>query len=101
MIAYSCKGCGKTFGVRREFCPDCRGDNIQSIDLIRGKVLESVYLTATPEDQEDSYFIVLVESQGMRLICRSQSEIPDGSKVQIEYRNEIPFALRCQDSEDI
>lgn len=85
----------------REFCPACRGDNIQPAEAIEGKVAESVFLTATPEGHEDSYFILLVESQGMRLICRSQVEIPDGSRVSLESRNGIPYAIKRNDTEEI
>lgn len=100
MIVYSCNICGKAFAVRREFCPGCRGDNIQTTEATAGKIAGSVFLTATPEGQEDSYFILLVESHGMRLICRSPVEIPHGSKVTLEYRNEIPYAIGRHETEE-
>ena len=94
MMMYSCQKCGSVSGVRRDFCQSCRSDKMDLRETMEGTVLESVYLTATPEGNGNSYFVVLVESCGAKFLCRSDSEIPDGSPVRLEYRNEIPFAIR-------
>ena len=104
--ACRCTGCGKvSFPVRR-FCPDCRSQDMEALELTRrGKVVTSTVVRVAPDDliMEAPYAVAVLETpEGARLMaqvvdCDPESVVP-GMDVSLEFRlirKEGAAGIRC------
>lgn len=78
-----CGNCDAKFLVGRVFCPSCKSDAIEMIDLLEGKVIEIVSLVATPEPFPDNYSIAMIDANGIVLFARTDESLKKGDSVGI------------------
>lgn len=78
-----CRNCNAKFLVGRVFCPSCKSDAIEMINLVGGKVIEIVSLVATPEPFPDSYSIAMIDADGIMVFARTDESLKKGDSVRI------------------
>ncbi len=79
-----CRNCGSKFLVSRSICPRCGKEDFDHVPVQSGIVVESVELIATPEPYPDNYHLVLLSVDGVKIFCRSQEKLIEGSRVVIQ-----------------
>ena len=79
-----CRSCGTKFLVARSICPRCGKEDFEHVPARSGIVLESVELIATPDPYPDKYYLVLLDVDDVRVFCRSQEKLREGSQADIQ-----------------
>ena len=84
MNIMECENCGMKFLVSRSICPRCGKEDFDHFPVQNGVVLESVELIATPDPYPDKYYLVLLLVDGVKIFCRSQEKLKEGTRVGVK-----------------
>jgi uncharacterized OB-fold protein len=67
--------CGFIGSERRALCPRCGSRDLKEFDPESGVVVETWKLNVTPEGLEESYYLVLAEVKGVKIILTSTEPV--------------------------
>ncbi|MCL4438885.1 MAG: hypothetical protein M1616_05940 [Candidatus Thermoplasmatota archaeon] len=84
MKIYRCRNCKNRFLVFRFICPSCGMTGLETVPVIKGKVIETVMLKATPEPFPENYSVVKADSDGIIVFCRTLERLQKGDEIMIE-----------------
>ncbi|MEM0156908.1 MAG: zinc ribbon domain-containing protein [Thermoplasmataceae archaeon] len=90
-----CRNCGTRFLVARSVCPKCGKEDFEHVPAASGTVLESVELIATPDPYPDRYYLVLLDVDDVKVFCRSQEKLKEGSMAEIRDDDLGPTCMKA------
>lgn len=87
--AFRCESCAHRWYYTRGSCPECRSDDLSTVELGVGEVIGTTTVAVTPPDVREPNRLALAQFGDIQLIAQLTAEVAVGDQVEFSGEYEL------------